>query len=54
LLIANAQQAITESRYEEAQSLIEAIDSVVSSGQLDHPVAREYGAVVYELAARGY
>jgi hypothetical protein len=54
LLIANAQKALTGGQYEVVQSLIEVIESVVASGRLEHPLAREYAAVVSFLAERGY
>lgn len=54
LLIANAQKALNVGRYEEAQNLIKALESVLASGQLEHPIAREFGSIVFVLAEQGY
>jgi len=54
LLIDNAQEAIFEGRYDDARALIEAIEPIVESGRLEHPLAREYAAITVGLAERGY
>lgn len=54
LLIANAQQALNDGRYNEARGLIKVIESVVTSGRLEEPLAKEYGEVVLALAREGY
>jgi len=54
LLIANAQEAINDGRYNRARGLIPVIERAVNTGQLDEPLAREYGEVVLTMAHQGY
>lgn len=54
LLIKNAQNAILDGKYDLAQTLIDAIESIVTTGALDHPLANEYANIVYTLANQGY
>src|SRR6185503_1990001 len=54
LLIANAQRAILSGAYPEAEALIETIKSVVSTGGLEDPLAREYLDIVLAVREAGY
>jgi len=54
LLIADAQRALMDDRYQEVEKLIPVIEDIVDTGRLAHPLAREYGNVVYALAEEGY
>ena len=54
LLIANAQRAILSGAYPEAERLIETIKSVISTGGLEDPLAKEYLDIVLAVREAGY
>jgi hypothetical protein len=54
MLIADAQQALADDQYDQARTLIETLEHVVSTGRLDVPLAHEYGSVAQALAEKGY
>ena len=54
LMIANAQKAIVAGAYPEAEMLINSIKKVVSTGNFDDPLAKEYLNIVGTAADTGY
>jgi hypothetical protein len=54
LLIANAQRAIVAPAYPEAEQLMQTIESVVSPGEFEDPLAKEYLEIVLAAAEAGY
>jgi hypothetical protein len=54
LIIANAQQAIIDQEYGQAEALIEVLAEVLETGRVTTPVAAEYVAIVRVLAEEGY
>jgi hypothetical protein len=54
LLIANAQRAIISGAYTEAETLIQSIKEVVSSGDFESQLAKEYLDVVLAAGEAGY
>ena len=54
LLIANAQRAIVAGAYAEAEEWIKSIQAIVSTGEFEDPLAREYLDIVRAAAQAGY
>lgn len=54
LMIANAQRAIVAGAYSEAEPLVQSIQEVVSSGDFEDPLAKEYLDIVLAAANDGY
>ncbi|HSL46320.1 MAG TPA: hypothetical protein VK897_22995 [Anaerolineales bacterium] len=54
LMIANAQRAIVAGEYANAETLIEAIQGVVQSGEFTSPLAYDYASIVLALSEDGY
>ncbi|HET6821359.1 MAG TPA: hypothetical protein VFH34_01855, partial [Anaerolineales bacterium] len=54
LLIANAQRAIIAGAYAEAEELIKSIREVVTTGDFEDPLAKEYLDIVVTAADAGY
>lgn len=54
LMIANAQKAILAGSYSEAEQLIQRIKEVVSTGDFENPLAKEYLDIVVAAANSGY
>jgi hypothetical protein len=54
LLIANAQRAIIAGAYAEAEELIKSIKEVVTTGDFEDPLAKEYLDIVVTAAEAGY
>jgi hypothetical protein len=54
LIFANAQRAIAAGAYSEAQELIKVISDVVSTGQFENPLAKEYLDIAGTAADAGY
>jgi hypothetical protein len=54
LIMANAQRDIVAGAYSEAEALIKVIHDVVSTGNFEDPLAREYLEVVTTAADAGY
>jgi hypothetical protein len=54
LMIANAQRAIISSAYAEADTLIQSIKGVVSGGEFENSLAKEYLYVVLAAEGAGY
>jgi hypothetical protein len=54
LIMANAQREIVAGAYSEAEALIKVIHDVVSTGNFEDPLAREYLEVVTTAADAGY
>ena len=54
LLIANAQKAIIAGAYAEAEELIKSIKEVVTTGDFEDPLAKEYLDIVVTAAEAGY
>jgi hypothetical protein len=54
LMIAHGQEAIVAGRYADAQAVVGALEAVLASGTLTHPLAADYVAVVLALSEQGY
>ena len=54
LLIAHAQQAIVEGDYMQAEELNNVLADIVSTGEITHPLAKEYLDIVLTLEEAGY
>jgi hypothetical protein len=54
LIIAQGQRAIIDGDYAKAESLIEILRDIISSGNLEDPVAKEYLDIVLAVQAAGY
>ena len=54
LIITQAQQAIIDGNYAEAESLIEILRDIVSTGKFENPSAKEYLDIVLAVQAAGY
>jgi hypothetical protein len=54
LIIANGQKAIIDGNYVEAEQLIEVVSDVLSTGNFEDPLAKEYLGIVLSLADAGY
>jgi hypothetical protein len=54
LMIANAQRAIIAGAYPEAEQLIQTIKEVVSTGDFENPIAKDYLDIVLAAAKAGY
>jgi hypothetical protein len=54
LMIANAQRAIIAGAYREAEQLVQSIKEVVSTGDIENPLAKEYIDIVLAAGEAGY
>ena len=54
LIIANAQQAIVDGDYSNAEQLIVALKEVLSTQEFENPLAKEYMAIAITLTNAGY
>jgi hypothetical protein len=54
LIIANSQQAIFSGDYTNAEVLNKVIAEIISTGEFEHPLAKDYLDIVLAAASQGY